>query len=246
MYNQAGLTVKLLTANGNEITKFPKDGRIFVEGRKGSKYKIQVQNHTHTRIKAIISVDGLDIITGKRATPGSSGYVINAYSTETFDGWRISNSQIREFFFTSMKNSYNNKTNNDTSNLGVIGVMAYKEYTPVYTTQFFNTFDSGRYYGSTETSFNSMPISASAVNMLHNATPTSTTRALKSASVGTGMGEAKESVVQNVHATWESSPFATSLIYYKSRKELEAMGIIVAPAKQRPLPSAFAGYCRQV
>jgi hypothetical protein len=257
MYDQAGLTVKLLTANGNQITEFAKDGRIFVEGRKGSKYQILVQNHTHTRIKVIISVDGLDIITGKRATPGSGGYVINAYATEIFDGWRINNSQIREFFFTSMQNSYNNKTGNDTNNLGVIGVMAYKEYIPFYTTSYLNTIDNGRYFVgySSTVPVNASYTPTSSVNMLHNAEPTSTrslhsevktsAKLLKSA-IGTGMGETKQSPTQKVHATWESAPFATSLIYYKSRKELEAMGIIVAPVKQKPLPSAFAGYCRQV
>ena len=32
----------------------------------------------------------------------------------------------------------------------------------------------------------------------------------------------------------------------KLKKELEAMGIKVAPVKNKPLPSAFEGYCQQV
>lgn len=253
MYNQSGLSVELLTDNGNKITEFSHEGRTYIEGRKGSRYKIKITNHWHTRIKVIISVDGLDILSGKRATPNSGGYVINGYATEIFDGWRISDREIREFFFTTNKNSYNARTGNDTNNLGVIGVMAYKEYTPSYFVNTYNTFDSGRYYLANQIGGSAMPVSGTAtLNMLNSAVATSTrsltssTKLTKSASVGTGMGAVKQSKVEKVNTTWEASAFATVEVYYKTRKELEAMGIQVVVPKERPLPSAFEGYCKQV
>ena len=246
MYNQNGLTVELITENGNKITEFTKDGLTFVEGRKNSKYKIKVTNHTYSRIKTIISVDGLDILTGKRATIGGGGYVIPSYGTEILDGWRISDQQVREFFFTSQANSYNAKTGNDTNNLGVIGVVAYKEYVrPIY--QNYNILLSGRFVNpsaSQSSVWDSLCDSAPVDTYSKGTTRGAAQNAI--APVGTGMGAVKESKVETVHTIWEASHFATNLIYYKTREELEAMGIKVVTIKNKPLPSAFAGYCKQV
>lgn len=238
MYNVNGLTFELITENGNKITEFNKDGLTYVEGRKGSKYKIRVTNNTPSRIKAIISVDGLDIITGKRAMSNGGGYVIDPYATQIFNGWRINDNEVREFFFTNQKNSYNAKTGNDTNNLGVIGVVAYKEYISptVVSCDYLGSFDSGRRY-SIGTAYGASGFSQTA---LQNSV------SQDFASIGTGMGAVKESKVQTVHLNWESIPFAACSLYYKSRKELESMGIVVAPIKSKPLPSAFGGYCQQV
>lgn len=250
MYNNNGLTFELVTANGNKITEFTKDGRTFVEGRKGSEYKIKVTNHSNTRIKVIISVDGLDIVTGKRATPNSGGYLIKAYDTETLEGWRISDDQVRKFFFTTGKQSYNNKTSNDTNNIGVIGVMAYKEIIPI--TNSHSILDANRIYqpnnfwGSISDTHvtNTILGSTAALNAMSCSVRSATPKSI--ASVGTGMGEVKESKVTTVQAKFENSPFAVMEIFYKTRKELEAMGIKVTQPKEKPLPSAFAGYCKQV
>ncbi len=251
------LDVELLTENGNVITEFQQGGRTYVEGRKGSKYKIKIKNNRYGRIKVITSVDGLDVLTGKRATPNSGGYVIDPVGTLVIDGWRISDSQVREFFFTKQNNSYNAKTGNDTNNLGVIGVMAYAEYFPPVTYNAmligYNNFDSGRKYFTGTPYAGGMAV-GSLMNMTTDSAPLkSTTSSLapkaetaRSATVGTGMGEKKESHVTTINATWNSTPMSVIEIYYKSRKELEAMGIVVAQPTQRPLPSAFAGYCKEV
>jgi hypothetical protein len=250
MYNN-GLSVSLVTENGNIITEFNKDGLTYVEGRKGSKYKIRVENRTASKIKAVMSVDGLNIISGKRATSNDSGYVLEAFEGCDFPGWRINDNQVREFFFTKSKNSYNSKTYNDTNNIGVIGVMAYKAYVPpvTYDWNHYKPFDSGRYYWG----LNSVSVTASfsadtPANLAKGVQPNRTTfRGLvEPASVGTGMGKTIESKTTKVDLIWDIQPFATNLIYYKTRKELEAMGIVVAPIKSKPLPSAFGGYCQQV
>lgn len=259
MYNQVYLT--LLTNNGSEITEFTKDGLTFVEGRKGSEYKIKVYNPTSSKIKVILSVDGIDIISGKRADQSSQWYVINAYSTQIIDGWRINNDQVRKFFFNAAKGSYNAKTGNDTRNLGVIGLMAFKEkvYVP---TVLWNYIPNGHYYsgyyGGTTTfglsdSYSSGIVNCSgAIGSTQTATEVKTSMNLSNgttlcaATVGTGMGKKKESKVQTVNMEFESSPFVTLALYYKTRKELEALGIVVAPVKSTTLPSPFAGYCKQV
>ena len=257
MYNKNGLTMELITENGNTITEFTKDGLTFVEGRKGSEYKIKITNNTWTKIKVVISVDGLDILTGKRATPNAGGYVLNGYETQVINGWRISDDEIRKFFFSTQKNSYNSKTGNDTNNLGVIGIIGYKLHAEPIIQNYREThmLDSGRYYlakGMTEnlstgsignpTIMNSTIFGSAAPQ--NTSQPEVRTRAV--AAVGTGMGKVEKSKVTKVYDTFETTPYAAIMMYYKSKKELEAMGIIVAPVKSKPLPQAFAGYCKQV
>jgi len=254
MYNNQ-ISLELLTENGNRITEFNHKGLNYVEGRKGSKYKIKITNHSFKRVKAIISVDGLDILTGKRASTNAGGYVIPAYSSEVLDGWRISNQQVREFFFTSKNNTYNAKTGSDTNNLGVIGVIAYQEYTAPAYVGYVNMFPDTMYYGSTGSIGSGWNAGSSQFMNCTLANSSSPAREVKtsvkrfsarSASVGTGMGEIKNSKVENVYTSWESTPLSTCLLYYKTRKELEQMGIVVAQVKPQPLPSAFSGYCQQV
>ena len=275
MYNNNGLTMELVTENGNTITEFSKDGLTFVEGRKGSEYKIKITNGTWTKIKVIISVDGLDILTGQRATPNAGGYVLNAYETQVIDGWRINNDEVRKFFFTNLKSSYNAKTGNDTNNLGVIGILGYKLYVqPVIQnhsiTQAYHMLNSGR-YGSTilnsgkyytPTGFSGSAYSSTIMNC-SDAVPDSLIETYTAGpasgaynkpveektavrSVGTGMGKVQESKVTIVNDTFETTPYASLMMYYKTKKELEAMGIIVAPVKSKPLPQAFAGFCKEV
>ncbi len=256
--------MELVTENGNTITEFTKDGLTFVEGRKGSEYKIKITNGTWTKIKVVISVDGLDIMTGKRATPNAGGYVLNAYETQFIEGWRISNDEVRKFFFTNQKNSYNAKTGNDTNNLGVIGIIGYKLLVqPILNTYYHNTLNSGKYYigGVCETFsigdpsiMDTMTLGSlsAPTNMIMGSTASlskgaqSEVRARDIAPVGTGMGKVETSKVVQVNDTFETAPYASLMIYYKSRKELESMGIIVAPTKNKPLPQAFAGFCKQV
>lgn len=239
--------MELITENGNTITEFTKDDLTFVEGRKGSEYKIKVINNTWTKIKVVISVDGLDIVTGQRAKPNAGGYVLNAYETQVIEGWRINDNEVRKFFFTNKKNSYNNKTGNDINNLGVIGILAYKLHVqPIMLA--YNTLLSGRYKGN-NVQWDSYPSNGYNLQESYGAVESKTnslgTRRV-TASVGTGMGAVKESKVVTVNETFETTPYASIMMYYKTKKELEAMGIKVAPVKNKPLPSAFEGYCQQV
>lgn len=256
MYNNQ-VTMTLLTNNGNAITEYNKDGLVFVEGRKGSEYKIKVTNSTNSRVKAIISVDGLDIISGERAHDNSKGYVLEPYASVILDGWRISNEEVRKFIFTTGQKSYNAKTGNDTNNVGVIGLLAFKEVyvrSPIigYNHLLIGGHYHNPYYTPLYDSWSSEPVTACASAMPMNASYSSNLGAAKGLtrsvpSVGTGMGDKATSKVTEVNYKFETVPFARMAIYYKHRKELLDMGIKVAPTKVMPLPQPFAaGYCKQV
>src|SRR5215471_6958030 len=73
-------TVNLITRpDGATIPEYPKDGRRWVIGNPGQEYGIRVCNSTGGRLLAVMSVDGVNVITGDTASPAQSGYVLDAY-----------------------------------------------------------------------------------------------------------------------------------------------------------------------
>ena len=63
-----------ILVNGREIDTYLKDGKIYVEGRRGKEYEIQYQNYFPKRQKIVLSVDGLNVITGD--STWERGYIL--------------------------------------------------------------------------------------------------------------------------------------------------------------------------
>lgn len=104
------------------------NGAVWIEGREGNNYTIDIRNNTPQRALFIVSVDGLDVIEGQPAGPRSQGYVVGAHETISIPGWKISNQEAAEFFFSRNRDSYVNAIGGTTTNTGVIGAMVFSEY----------------------------------------------------------------------------------------------------------------------
>ena len=120
------------------------NGAIWIEGREGNNYTIDIRNNTPTRALFIVSVDGLDVLAGQPAGPNSQGYVVNPYDTVIIPGWRLNDQQAAEFFFSRSRDSYVNAIGGSTSNTGVIGAMVFAEYSdpkwsPVDVTSYYSS-----------------------------------------------------------------------------------------------------------
>lgn len=114
--------------NDKPVRKFPFEGKIFVEARKGQEYSIRIKNNISNRILSVISVDGLDVLSGKSATENSNGYVINGYNSLNLDGFRISDDKVAKFVFDYKDTSYAaSKKDGSEKNVGVIGVRLFEE-----------------------------------------------------------------------------------------------------------------------
>ena len=114
--------------NGSRCKQYNHDGKIFIEAKHGSEYTIEIKNHTWQRILAVCSVDGLDILTGKKASENSAGYVINGYNTGKFDGFRVSDDKVAKFVFGTKGGSYaESKGDNSEKNVGVIAMRIFQE-----------------------------------------------------------------------------------------------------------------------
>lgn len=130
------------------------NGAIWIEGRNGNRYTVDICNHTNQRVLFIVSVDGMDILKGKPAGPDSEGYLVDAMSTVAIPGWKLNDNEAAEFFFSRSDDSYVNSIGGNTSNTGVIGAMVFSERAPVYT-QSSQWLHNG--YGTGQSPFNGWP-----------------------------------------------------------------------------------------
>lgn len=101
-------------------------GRFFVAGRPGALYSLRVTNNTPGRVLAVMSVDGVNILTGQTAGYNQRGYVFGPYETYDVSGWRKSDSQVAAFTFAPLSRSYAARTGRP-NDVGVIGVAVFEE-----------------------------------------------------------------------------------------------------------------------
>jgi hypothetical protein len=253
-------------ATGRELPIYRHRGEYWVAGRPGSRYAIRARNAMGERVMAVMSVDGVNIVTGETAGVLQNGYVFSGGERSDITGWRKSDSQIAAFEFTSIGNSYASRTGRP-ADLGVIGVALFRERVPVPPAAPIVLPQRDGYGGNREMERRSE--APSAVAEAAPASPAAQARSADSAlgaesaasakgglarqsppsptpSLGTGHGRRETSHVG--HTTFEraqSTPDEVVRIRYDSRENLIAAGVIPVPPPPRwprpEGPSAFPG-----
>ncbi len=105
---------------------YPHRGRHYVAGRPGARYAIRVTNRTGERVLAVMSVDGVNIVTGQTAAWNQSGYVLQPWASHEITGWRKSPHKVAAFEFAALPDSYAALTGRP-NDVGVIGVAVFNE-----------------------------------------------------------------------------------------------------------------------
>jgi hypothetical protein len=121
-----GLDALVVDERGRALEMTWIAGRHYVEGEEGQRYGLRVRNRTARRIEAVVSVDGLDVIDGRRASLEKGGYVLEPFETLTIDGFRRSFSEVAAFRFGPAAESYAARTGDD-RNVGAIGFAFFAE-----------------------------------------------------------------------------------------------------------------------
>jgi hypothetical protein len=116
--------------SGAELPIYRHRGEYWVAGRPGARYAIRARNAMGERIMAVMSVDGVNVVSGETAGIGQTGYVFGARENSDITGWRKSDSQIAAFEFASAGNSYASRTGRP-DDVGVIGVALFRENVPM-------------------------------------------------------------------------------------------------------------------
>ncbi|MEZ5544088.1 MAG: hypothetical protein R3F10_02655 [Lysobacteraceae bacterium] len=115
---------------GRTLEKLPHAGERWIEGVPGHRYAIRLTNTGGQRVLAVLSVDGINAVSGETAAPNQAGYVLGPYQSTEVNGWRKSLAEVAAFQFASFPHSYAARTGRP-DNVGVIGVAVFTEkYTP--------------------------------------------------------------------------------------------------------------------
>ncbi len=101
-------------------------GELWIAGEPGARYGIELRNDSRERLLNVVSVDGVNVITGETASPDQAGYVLDPYQRYDVNGWRKSRKEIAAFEFTSLPRSYAARTGRP-DDVGVIGVAVFRE-----------------------------------------------------------------------------------------------------------------------
>lgn len=248
-----GIQVSIVTNKHNNFTEYKHNNNTYIESREGSEYGIKVTNFNSYRVEALITVDGLDIIKGKPTSFDTRGYVLKAYESVIFEGYRVSDTNIRRFVFGRKgKDTYVNKVQEDSSNIGVIGVAVFKEFRDL-TDHWDNILVLGNSSNSSKPE-----LFKSGVSTTSGSTSDFRTRGLNfnasynstQSDHGTNMGSSKKSHISNTFFTRdETYPVTTFAFQYRSKKILKSMGIVIHSNYQDSLPNPFPleeNYCKEV
>jgi hypothetical protein len=203
------------------------EGRLYVAGEPRHQYELRVRNSSEARVLAVTSVDGVNVITGETAAQGQSGYVLGAWDSVRIEGWRKSLDEVATFYFTRLADSYAARTGRP-NDVGVIGVALFREY--------------GQPYRPCCPRWHERPsaaapeASAQGSDELAKSESESSSRAAQQrdeSQLGTGHGHRENSPAQYVDfRRGSSTPDETIVIYYDSRRNLVAQGVL--PQRERP------------
>ena len=198
---------------GRRLQIYWHEGRAYVAGKPGNEYQLSLRNRQREEILAVVSVDGVNVITGQTAEPSQSGYVLSPHGRLDIQGWRRSLSQTAAFYFTSLGDSYAARTGRP-HDVGVIGVALFRKKPPAPPPA---------------------PIArdGAAAESARRAEP----------QLGTGHGRHETSPAY--YTSFErasATPAEIITIYYDSRANLLARGILREPVPVAPHPRPFPGF----
>lgn len=113
-------------STGERLTPVRHEGKLYVAGTPGERYAIELKSRRGDRVLTVLSVDGINVLTGQTAATLQSGYVIDGWQSYAINGWRKSMDDVAQFVFTALPDSYAARTGRP-GNVGVIGVAVYRE-----------------------------------------------------------------------------------------------------------------------
>ena len=233
---------------GTTLPAFLHDGKFYIAGTPGHRYGVRLTNHSGQRVLAVLSVDGVNAISGETASPDQSGYVLGAFGSTEVDGWRKSLAQIAQFNFTTLSDSYAARTGRP-ANVGVIGVAVFREKSLFFREDKIAEAPlTDRYSRGRVTATPAAPSSDTAHAKAESAAP-AMAQAMRpipapQEPLGTGHGARERSEVRYTPFVRASTqPDEIDSIWYDSYRNLLAQGVIPQPRRiarePHPFPNRF-------
>jgi hypothetical protein len=226
---------------GMELPVYRHKGRRYVAGQPGNEYAIRIRNHTGGRLLAVVSVDGVNAVTGQSASPDQSGYVLEPGGYVNIQGWRKDLDRTAAFYFSDPGDSYAARTGRP-KDLGVIGVALFRE----------RDFERPALLGRERRSAVPGPQAPTEADAAGDSRARSEARSSEYSAaaplpaLGTGHGRGEYSPVEQVAFERASTqPDELIAIRYERRETLVALGVLPEPRLPRwprqpdPFPGAL-------
>ncbi len=112
--------------NGQVLPVYGHQGRRYVPGRPGARYALRLRNLSGGRLLVVLSVDGVNVISGQTADWSQTGYVLDPGRWYDITGWRKLDTQVAAFLFAPIEQSYAARTGRP-GDVGVIGMAVFRE-----------------------------------------------------------------------------------------------------------------------
>jgi len=219
-------------SEGRWLQAYRHEGRTYVVGEPGHEYQIRVTNRLREDLLAVVSVDGVNVLSGQTAHTQQGGYVISPWQRQDIRGWRKSLDEIASFYFTHLGDSYAARTGRP-DNVGVIGVALFRRKAPPPPVA-VAPMEESRDQESRREKATADSAAPSVGNAQRSQAP--------SAPLGTGHGRREESRAQwTAFERASEHPVETITIYYDSHRNLVARGVLAAPIAPRD-PRPFPGF----
>ncbi|WP_457355121.1 hypothetical protein [Roseateles sp. P5_D6] len=232
--------------SGASLAQYASRGRRFSPGTPGSRYAVRLSNHSAERVLVVLSVDGVNAITGDTAGFNQSGYVLSPGESHDITGWRKSDERIAAFEFTSLGDSYAARTGRP-ANVGVIGAAVFREVyvpQPVYDAPLVSPAAPVAPSPLSRLNSGTADAAAQAAPVRESAGRVEEERSVR-AKLGTGHGASEWSPIAHTAFQRRSSqPEQLLEIRYDSQANLMAAGIMPRPMAQLPrsFPNSSGGY----
>jgi hypothetical protein len=242
-------------ATNRRLPVYWHEGKAYVVGNPGDEYRIGLANHSGGDILAVVSVDGVNAVSGETASPDQTGYVLGPWRAFDILGWRKSLTRTAAFYFTQLPDSYAARTGRP-DNVGVIGVAVFRRKPepasipapiapPISRAEPEREDVPYRDRAAPSSAAPATPQPGAAAGAAENRSEASSDRVVPRAmekGLGTGHGRSETSVVRNV-AFERATPAPEEIvtIYYDSLRNLVAMGVVPAPAAPWSTPQPFPG-----
>ncbi len=125
---QNSFTLTIMNSSGQPYREYTApDGRTFIVGRPGDVYTIKIERHILNRFLAVVSVDGLSVLTGKPARRSDNGFIVTSFLG--VKGWQVDEGSAAEFVFSENSDSYARKIG-ASDDMGIIATAIYEENKP--------------------------------------------------------------------------------------------------------------------
>ncbi|NUS39054.1 MAG: hypothetical protein HOQ02_08525, partial [Lysobacter sp.] len=116
--------------SGQWLPEYRHRGDRWIAGTPAHRYGVRLANTSGERVLVVLSVDGVNAVTGETAGPQQAGYVLDPWENAEIDGWRKSLDDVARFVFTDLPDSYAARTGRP-DDVGVIGIAVFREARPL-------------------------------------------------------------------------------------------------------------------